>query len=208
VIRVLAVTLLCSTWALAEPVTYALDEKRSELLAITTPKGVLKGVSHPHVVRASTVKGKILFDVEDISASSVEVTVPVSSLVVDEPRVRSREGMKPFSEDDRKKVAASMLSEKQLDAQRFPRISFQSARLTRTGERTADVTGELEIHGVKKTVTMPITWSLDDGQFRGEGTLTVNHSDFEMKPFTAALGTIRNAEPIRLKVKLVGAPQR
>jgi hypothetical protein len=71
------------------------------------------------------------------------------------------------------------------------------------GERL-EVAGRLAIRGVAADITVPVRATVRDGVLRGEGTVTVTHAMFEFSPFSTALGTIRNAEEILLRVTLVG----
>jgi polyisoprenoid-binding protein YceI len=46
-----------------------------------------------------------------------------------------------------------------LDAARFPEITFISTAVAPTGEMTADVTGDLTLHGVTQAVTLQVTYN-------------------------------------------------
>lgn len=201
--------LLAAPSVFAEPIIFGLDGKQSELLAFTEPAGLLKGVVHQHVLHAQKVAGKIVFDQEAMKNSWVMVSFPVSALTVDEPELRQRFKLaKPVSEKDRKKVDAEMRAEKQLNQARYPQMTFESTRVAQLGQGKLDVTGKLTIRGVTRVVTVPISYEVKANTFRGEGELTVNHTDFGFQPYSAVLGTIQNADPIRLKFKLVGVSQQ
>ena len=206
-VRLAPLLALLAAPAFAGETTYVLDPAKTELLAFTEPTGVFKGASHSHVVRAAKgVSGKIVYDADAIGSSSVAVSFPVSGLAVDEPDMRKREGLtKPLSEKDRKSISESMRSEKQLDEKRFGQISFESTKVVSKGEGKLEVTGRMAIHGVKRNITLPISYTVNDGVFTGQGTYTFDHKDFGLEPFVAVLGTVRNAEPIRLKIRLVGS---
>lgn len=185
--------------------TYELDPAKSELLAFTQPSGLFKGASHAHVLEARQVTGKLVYDAEKVGTSRVTVSFPVDALVNDDPAMRKREGMTSMlSEADRKSVAGSLRGEGQLNQKLWPQISFDSTAVTSIGEGKLEVTGRFGIRGVKKELKLPVTFSVKDGVFTGEGSVTFTHHDIGMAPFVAVLGTVRNAEEIRLKVKLVG----
>jgi polyisoprenoid-binding protein YceI len=46
-----------------------------------------------------------------------------------------------------------------LDAVQFPEIAFTSTTVSVTGENTAEVTGDLTLHGVTKPVTLQVTYN-------------------------------------------------
>jgi polyisoprenoid-binding protein YceI len=204
-VRTAISTLLVALPAWAAPVTYVLDAEKTELLAFTEPTGIFKGASHSHVIKATGVTGKIVFDADAVTSSWVTVGFPVSGLVVDEPELRKREGMTAeLTQRDREDIAKAMRSPRQLDAQKFPGISFDSTKVTKTGDGKLEVTGRMAIHGVRKTITLPVTYKIDGDTFRGEGTITLGHKDFGLERYTAVMGTVQNAEPIRLRILLVG----
>jgi polyisoprenoid-binding protein YceI len=85
-----------------------------------------------------------------------------------------------------------------LDAGAFPQITFVSTAVRLTGEKTADVTGDLTLHGVTKPVTLQVTYNggwghmpLDPGGaragFSAKGSL--NRSDFGISFGLPAPGT-------------------
>ena len=74
-----------------------------------------------------------------------------------------------------------------LDVSEYPEATFKSTKVVPTGDNTADVTGDLTLHGVTKPVTFKAT-------FNGEGkdpwggeragfnaTTTINLQDFGIK---------------------------
>ena len=74
-----------------------------------------------------------------------------------------------------------------LDVSKYPEATFKSTKVVPTGDTTADVTGDLTLHGVTKPVTFKAT-------FNGEGkdpwggeragfnaTTTINLNDFGIK---------------------------
>ena len=68
-------------------------------------------------------------------------------------------------------------------------------------------TGNLTIRGVTKEITTPLRISIEGARFTAEGQFTVNHTDFGFKPYSAALGTIRNADPLEFHLSLVATGQ-
>jgi polyisoprenoid-binding protein YceI len=73
-----------------------------------------------------------------------------------------------------------------LDAATYPQATFVSTKVTRTGETTAEVTGDLTLHGVTKPVTFAVIFNggygghpLDVGARIGfSATTTFDRSDF------------------------------
>ena len=81
--------------------------------------------------------GSLDLDPKDIGKSRLDVSVPVS-------------GISTPSE----KLTGELKDPDWFDAAKFPTISFKSTAIAATGADTADVTGDLTMHGVTKQVTL------------------------------------------------------
>ena len=96
--------------------------------------------------RFTGASGVLKLDGAHPAASKVEVSVPVGGELTPSAALNQR-----------------IVSAQLLDAARFPTMTFRSTRITLTGPASADVAGELTIHGVTRPVTLKAT-------LRGFGT--------------------------------------
>lgn len=189
----------------AEPVTYTLDAERCEVVALTRPVGIGAGLSHPHVIEARQFRGKLVYDPEAPESSAVEVSLLAEALVNDRREARARHGLKgELSDKDRQTVLEHMRASEQLDTARYPQLTFSSSRVRKLGDGRLEVTGNLSIRGVSREVTLPVQVSQAGDSLRGEGSLTIKHTDFGFKPVSLLLGAIANADEIELRLLLVG----
>ncbi len=101
------------------------------------------GFSH-FTGRFEKVDVNLKFDPKDVSKMSVEATIDPRSIAHDNPP-------KGFLED--------LASKNFLDAATFPVMTFKSTKIVQTGGDTADVTGDLTMHGVTKPVTLHVTYN-------------------------------------------------
>jgi len=122
---------------------------------------------------ASGVSGAVVFDPSNPGATKGKIIVATSSLVVPNPMQRQH-----------------MLSDKWLDAAKFPEITFESSafkNVQTTGDTTtADATGLFTLKGVSKEITVPVKMTcLKDklGQRvpNQHGDLLVIRSNFTIK---------------------------
>lgn len=106
------------------------------------------------------LEGTIQFDPNDLENSRFEVSVDVSTIET---------GNK--TKNNHAKGDSWFFSEK------FPEIFFTSSTISTTANGY-EVTGTLDLHGIKKTITFPFTFSEngDSGQLNGK--MTVNRQDF------------------------------
>lgn len=104
------------------------------------------------------LKGTIQFDEKNLTASKFDMTLDVAS-------INTGNGMK----NTHAKGA------NWFDAEKYPTINFTSSAVTKTSSGF-DATGTLEMHGVKKEVTIPFTFA--NNTF--DGAFDVNRMDFNL----------------------------
>lgn len=83
-----------------------------------------------------------------------------------------------------------------LDVAKFPTATFKSTAVKPTGDRTADVTGDLTLHGVTRPVTLKATFirggmnPVDRNTYRlgFQGKTVIKRSDFGIKTYVPAIG--------------------
>jgi polyisoprenoid-binding protein YceI len=85
--------------------------------------------------------GSLTLDAANPSASKLDVSVPVAGVWT------------PSA-----KLADELRGADWLDAKAFPTMTFHSTKVTATGPTTADVAGDLTIHGVTKPVVLKATF--------------------------------------------------
>jgi polyisoprenoid-binding protein YceI len=189
----------------AAPVRYPLDPEATELVALTRPAGLLRGVSHPHLVVARHPSGEVVYDAEDPERATVEVRLPADGLENDDPALRGKYGLEGVLDAaDRRKVAEALRAPGQLDAGAHPFIAFASRAVRRLEGGRLEIRGLPSIRGVSAEIALPVKVAVDGGVLRGEGTVEITHAMFGFRPFSTALGAIRNAEEIVLRLTLVG----
>jgi polyisoprenoid-binding protein YceI len=79
----------------------------------------------------------------------------------------------------------------ELHVWKFPKITFESTKITKTGKNTGKVTGKLTMHGVTKEITADVTYNKGGKHVSGKywmngftATGTIKRSDFGLKKFT------------------------
>ncbi len=100
---------------------------------------------------------EILLDPENMSASSVTLTIDAKSI---DTRSERRDG--------------HLRSADFFDVENHPSITFKSTAVKMTGENALDITGDMTVRGTTKAVTIPATMVFYDegvGRFRGEFTI-------------------------------------
>lgn len=128
-----------------------------------------------------TFKGTINFDAANLAASNFDVTVDVASINTGNAlQNKHAKGDEWF------------------DAAKYPVIHYVSKKIVKAGA-AYQVTGDLEIHGVKKEFTIPFTFVAKGNAATFNGTFKVNRNDFHIgKPGgdVADMVTVTIAVPV------------
>jgi len=116
--------------------SYAIDPSHTSVSFCIQHMGISK-----YCGRFGTASGKIVFNGSQPDRSSASIEVAVAG--IDTPSSKLNDELKRnFFETDK-----------------FPKATFVSKAITLTGKATADITGDLTLHGVTKPVTLHTTFN-------------------------------------------------
>jgi polyisoprenoid-binding protein YceI len=145
------------------------------------------------------VTGTVELDEKDITKSSVNATIDVSSV---DTRVEGRDN--------------DLRSPNFFDVAKYPSMTFQSKKVTQSGSGTLQIVGDLTMHGVTREVTLAVdgpSSAIKDpgGNLRRgfEATTKIVRQDFGLT-YDRALGTgelvVGNEISITLDIEIVKKP--
>jgi polyisoprenoid-binding protein YceI len=191
-------------FAVAYAADYEIDADRSELVVRLFKGGVAAAIAHNHAIRAVDYSGGAKVDPNNPETASIWIEVQTASLKADEPEVRERFGLpKGISDKDRRKIQATMLSAKQMDVEKYSTMRFRSTGVEEQSEGRYQITGDLTMHGVTRSITFPITVEDENGDLHGSAAIDFKQSDFGIKPYSAMFGALRNRDDAVLYAKIV-----
>jgi len=193
-----------------EPVTvnYDFDEQDSLLYVqvYKDPNTAAAGMAHDHVMRASNWNGSVSYNVSDISKCAMQFSLPVDDLQVDEDAMREYVGYgDTISSSDRATIREHMLADDQLNAASYPTISFVSSSCQLLDDETIRVTGDMTIRNTTRQWDIDIDFTAQSERFYMSSVIDFTHSDFNITPYSAFWGAVRNSEPLKISFDMVGA---
>ena len=154
--------------AFAAPVTYKIDPNHTNVLASWSHFGF----SNPSI-NFGEADGTIVYDADKVSASSVQVTLPLKGLSANAADFYDH-----------------LTSGDWFDAAQFPAATFKSTQVESAGEGKLKVTGNLTIKGVTKPVVLDVTLNKAGEQPMAkraavgfDATATVKRSDFGLAKY-------------------------
>ena len=153
---------------------------------------------------ATGISGRVTFDPDNPGAVKGKIIVQASSLHLGNPMQKEH-----------------LHSDKWLDVAKYPEITFEveSAKNVKTqgNVTTADVTGKFSLHGVTKTITVPVKMTFLKDQLKARipgkdgdllvirATFKIKRSDFGINP---GQGEDKVSDDIELNLSIAGAAQR
>jgi polyisoprenoid-binding protein YceI len=100
-----------------------------------------------------------------------------------------------------------MLREKVLDAARYPQIQFTSSRARSVAQKEGvmeiQVDGTLRLHGVEKSVTLPVRVRVEEGKLSADGEFSLLQSDYGIIPVKVGAGAVRVKDKLKITFHIV-----
>jgi polyisoprenoid-binding protein YceI len=190
--------ILAAPAAAQEKLPYKIDAPKSKLELKVYREGALKFLGHDHLVAVPGVSGTVQLDPANIARSSVSLKVETKSLRVLDPGV---------SEKDRREVQATMEGEKVLDVARYPEITITSTGVSEVkpagGGYELTLTGELCLHGVVKTIRLPVRMRAEGGELRVQGETLLRQTDYQMTPVRVGGGAVKVKDQLKISFEIV-----
>jgi polyisoprenoid-binding protein YceI len=182
----------------AAPRTYVVDAAASSVRVHVGKSGAFSFAGHKHEVVAPALSGEVTADAADPSASRVALTFEAAALKV------LPEG-EPAG--DPPKVEEAMRGPKVLDSARFPAIHFKSQRVSGReaggGAYDLELTGELALHGMTRTITLPVHVEVAGDVLTASGKTVLRHDQFGMQPVSVAGGSVKVKNEIAIDYRIV-----
>jgi len=182
----------------AAPRTYVVDAAASSVRVHVGKSGAFSFAGHKHEVVAPALSGEVTADAALLSASHVALTFEAAALKV------LPEG-EPAG--DPPKVEEAMRGPKVLDSARFPAIRFKSQRVSGReaggGAYDLELTGELALHGMTRTITLPVHVEVAGDVLTASGKTVLRHDQFGMQPVSVAGGSVKVKNEIAIDYRIV-----
>ena len=163
--------------------------QRDSLLQVTTgTEGLLAGLAHDHTIVAESFAGQVEYDPAAPSNMRIDVALKSASLKVIDRDV---------DESTRNQIQANMVE--MLQPQVHPTMRFVSNQV-KVVEGGLEASGVMTICGQQKPLTIALKVVKSGAGHRVTTEFSLNHSDFGLEPYSAALGTIRVADALTFTI--------
>ena len=158
--------------------------------------GLMRGKKHIFVF--DRYQGTLQYDPNQPDASHVKLTIDARSASCKDTWLSAK---------DLHKVQQYALND-MLAADRYPDITFVSTEIRQAGAGQFEVRGTLTIREITKPAMVLVTVaSQADGALTLAGTSQIRLTDFNLKPPSAALGTIGTKDEMSFSFSLLASPR-
>lgn len=184
---------------LADGARYRIDAAESRFTVRAFAGGFLSAFAHDHNIAIRDFTGEADFTYGTVQPASLRITIKAGSLAVTDK----------ISASDRQKIEGTMRDEV-LEITKYPEIIFKSSGVTASktgdGQYQARISGELNLHGVTKPLTINAQLEFGDRTLRARGAFAVKQSSFDIKPVSVAGGTIKVKDELKFSFDIVAHP--
>ena len=156
--------------------------------------GLLSALGHDHIIASRDVAGYV-----SPSLGVADLYVPLDTLVVDDPRLRTKAGFDTQpSQRDIEGTRHNMLS-KTLDAKHFPHALIHVARTDAQPELKVTIT----LHGMTHNYEIPAQLESVPGGISVAGSMSFKQSDFGITPLSVFGGALQVQDKLDLQFHIL-----
>jgi polyisoprenoid-binding protein YceI len=182
-------------------VRYLIDPKGSWFTVRAFATGMLSAFGHNPTTAIPDFQGEIQFGTDTLEDASLRIVIQAASLVVTDD----------ISTKDRQEIERRM-HEEVLEADSFPEIIYECPRVSsvqKLGEGLYSVSldGELALHGVTRSQPVAARVTLKGDRLRTTGEFSMCQSDYGIRPVSAAGGTVKLKDELKLSFDISARKQ-
>ena len=184
----------------AADVRYVLDPRTSRFTVRAFASGMLSAFGHSPTIAIRDFAGEAQFSPDNLESASLRVTVKAASLGVTDD----------VSDKDRREIEREM-QEKVLESARYPEIVYACTGVSvdnpANGQYSIKLRGNLTLHGVTHSLTIPARVAVTGDMLRAFGDFSLRQSDYNIKPVSAIGGGLKVKDEVKFSFDIVARKQ-
>jgi|HubBroStandDraft_2_1064218.scaffolds.fasta_scaffold11940_7 polyisoprenoid-binding protein YceI len=178
-------------------VNYVIDAQGSTFVAQAFATGMLSAFGHDPRIAIRTFGGELSFNLtgSTVEGARLNIRIQADSLEVTDD----------ISAKDKQEIYRKMCEEV-LETDRFPEIVYECSRVSTSGSSDrcwVALNGDLTLHGVTRSVPVSARVVINGSSVRATGDFSVRQSDYEIAAVSAAGGTIKLKDEVKLTFDIV-----
>ncbi len=185
----------------ATTVRYSIDAKMSRFTVRAFATGVLSAFGHNPTIAIRDLEGEVRLPSSGVEDASLKMVIQAASLTVTDD----------IGDKDRKEIERRMRDEV-LESDGYAEIVYKCPRVSshqKLGEGLYMVVmkGDLSFHGVTRSQLVSARVALNGDTLRAAGEFSIRQSDYEIRPVSAAGGTVKLKDEIKLSFDIAARKQ-
>jgi polyisoprenoid-binding protein YceI len=172
-------------------IRYRIDVGMSRFTVRAFATGLFSSLGHNPTLAIRDYTGEATFVPSNPRQSSIRISVKSASLTVTDDA----------SQKDRTEIESKM-NQDVLETSGFPEIVFESSRAELNNSAddryTANVTGNLILHGVTRSETILAQVSVAGDVLRAYGEFSLRQSDYAIRLVSVAAGTLKVKDEVKV----------
>jgi polyisoprenoid-binding protein YceI len=176
---------------------YVVDPKGSTFEARAFATGLLSSLGHNPTIAISDFEGEVQFASSALEDASVRLVIRAASLTV----------TGDISAKDRQEIERRMHDEV-LETDGFEEIVYECNRVSpiqkiSEGLYSVTLNGELSLHGVTNAQPVSARVTIKGETLRAAGDFSIQQSAYDIRPVSAAGGTVKLKDELKLSFDIV-----
>lgn len=173
-------------------VRYVIDPKGSTFIVRAFATGLLSSFGHNPTIAIPDFQGEVHFTSGSLEDASLHLVIQAASLKVTDD----------ISTKDRQEIESRMRDEV-LETDGFEEIVYECPRAASIqkiseGQYMVTLNGDLTLHGVTQAQPVPARVTIQGDTLRAAGDFSIRQSDYEIRPVSAAGGTVKLKDELKL----------
>lgn len=178
--------------------TYNIVASESSFWVYVSKAGLFSAFAHNHEIGVKSFAGRIVIPEAGASAATLEMNAEAKSLAVLDKEV---------SDKDRVEIYKSM-HEIVLESAKYQKITFRSVSVSSVKDNgnnsySFTLNGDLSLHGVTRRIAIPVTATITAQQLKAVGKYTLQQTDYNIKPYSAAGGTVKVKNEVVINFSII-----
>jgi polyisoprenoid-binding protein YceI len=179
---------------------YVIDSRASRFTVQAFATGLLAKMGHNPTIGIRDFSGGMKFNPDKLEASSFHLLIKTASMSV----------LDDISDKDRREIER-LMSQEVLEIAKFPEVVYDASDISVTKMAdalfSAPVKGNLTMHGVTNSQTIPVRVASFGSMLRASGDFSLDQTDYNIKLVSVAGGALKLKDELKFSFEIVARKQ-
>jgi polyisoprenoid-binding protein YceI len=179
---------------------YVIDSRASRFTVQAFATGLLAKMGHNPTIGIRDFSGGMKFNPDKLEASSFHLLIKTASMSV----------LDDISDKDRREIER-LMSQEVLEIAKFPEVVYDASDISVTKMAdalfSATVKGNLTMHGVTNSQTIPVRVASFGSMLRASGDFSLDQTDYNIKLVSVAGGALKLKDELKFSFEIVARKQ-